>query len=63
MNRGIRVQFNSAIGPFKGGSDFDPKGITPEKLEFVMHLKNVRRGRIREYADKFGAEYHADKRP
>jgi glutamate dehydrogenase (NADP+) len=45
------------------GTIYDPKGITPEKLEFVMHLKNVRRGRIREYADKFGAEYHADKRP
>jgi len=41
----------------------DPKGITPEKLEFVLELKNLRRGRIKEYADKFGAEYHAGKRP
>jgi glutamate dehydrogenase (NADP+) len=38
----------------------DPDGISPEKLKFVMDLKNVRRGRIKEYADKFkGATYAA----
>src|SRR5579872_2610853 len=31
----------------------DPNGIDTEKLEFVLDLKNVRRGRIREYATKF----------
>jgi glutamate dehydrogenase (NADP+) len=31
----------------------DPDGIDTEKLAFVMELKNVRRGRIREYADRF----------
>jgi glutamate dehydrogenase (NADP+) len=31
----------------------DPDGIDREKLAYVMDLKNVRRGRIREYADKF----------
>jgi glutamate dehydrogenase (NADP+) len=35
------------------GSFYDEAGITPEKLQFVMELKNVRRGRIREYAEKF----------
>ncbi len=35
------------------GSIYDEAGITPEKLRFVMELKNARRGRIREYADKF----------
>jgi len=35
------------------GYIFDEKGITTEKLEFVMDLKNVRRGRISEYADEF----------
>jgi glutamate dehydrogenase (NADP+) len=35
------------------GCIYDEAGITPEKLEFVMTLKNVRRGRIREYADRF----------
>src|SRR3989440_11305153 len=35
------------------GYVYDEEGITREKLEFVMELKNVRRGRISEYADKF----------
>src|SRR5919197_3943657 len=35
------------------GFIYDEAGITTEKLQFVMELKNVRRGRIREYADKF----------
>ena len=41
----------------------DPDGIDGEKLAFVMDLKNIRRGRIKEYADKFGCEYHEGKRP
>ena len=41
----------------------DPKGITPDKLAFVLELKNVRRGRIQEYAKKFGCEFVAGKRP
>ncbi len=37
----------------------DPDGINAEKLAFVMDLKNVRRGRISEYADEFkGASFH-----
>src|SRR6266404_9965172 len=36
-----------------GGYIFDEEGITSEKLAFVMELKNNRRGRISEYADKF----------
>src|SRR6476659_5892140 len=35
------------------GVIFDPDGIDREKLAWVMELKNVRRGRIRDYADKF----------
>ncbi|MBI2900657.1 MAG: NADP-specific glutamate dehydrogenase [Planctomycetes bacterium] len=35
------------------GYIYDEAGITPEKLAFVMDLKNVRRGRIKEYADKY----------
>ena len=46
-----------------GGSIHDPDGIHAEKLDFVMDLKNVRRGRIKEYADKFGVEYLEGKRP
>jgi glutamate dehydrogenase (NADP+) len=35
------------------GYIYDEEGITRDKLTFVMELKNVRRGRISEYADKF----------
>src|ERR1700693_2753772 len=35
------------------GYIYDEAGITQDKLRFLMELKNVRRGRIREYADKF----------
>ena len=46
-----------------GGTIHDPEGIHAEKLDFVMDLKNVRRGRIKEYAKKFGVEYLEGKRP
>ena len=36
-----------------GGYIYDEAGINEEKLSFIMELKNVRRGRIAEYADKF----------
>ena len=45
------------------GTIYDPDGINAEKLAFVLDLKNVRRGRIKEYADKFGVEYLEGKRP
>ncbi len=41
----------------------DPNGIDTKKLDFVLNLKNVKRGRIKEYADKYGVEYHAGERP
>ena len=45
------------------GSIYDPDGITREKLEFIMDLKNVRRGRIHEYSEKYGAKYLEGERP
>ncbi len=45
------------------GTIHDPDGINDEKLAYVFDLKNVRRGRIKEYAEKFGVEYLEDKRP
>jgi len=45
------------------GTIFDPAGISAEKLAFVMELKNVKRGRIKDYADKFGAQYLDGQRP
>jgi len=45
------------------GTVYDPDGIDEEKLAFVFELKNIRRGRIKEYAEKFRAEYKSDVRP
>jgi glutamate dehydrogenase (NADP+) len=45
------------------GYIYDPDGITREKLSFVMELKNLYRGRIREYAEEFGCKYVAGARP
>ena len=45
------------------GFIYDPDGITAEKLAYVMELKNVKRGRIKEYAEKYGCEYYEGKRP
>ncbi len=45
------------------GYVYDPDGIDKKKLEFILDLKNVNRGRIKEYADKFNVDYVPDKRP
>ncbi len=46
------------------GYIYDPKGIDAEKLAFVMHLKNVKRGRIKEYCNKYPeAKFVEGKRP
>jgi len=45
------------------GTIYDKNGIDAEKLAWVMELKNVRRGRIKEYADVFNAEYREGVRP
>ena len=39
------------------GYIYDKDGIDSEKLEFIMNLKNVKRGRIKEYADHYGCEF------
>jgi len=46
-----------------GGYIYDPAGIDSKKLAWVMDLKNNRRGRISEYAEKFNCEYFAGQRP
>jgi glutamate dehydrogenase (NADP+) len=45
------------------GYIYDPDGIDEEKLAYVMELKNVKRGRIKEYADKYKCKYVAGKKP
>ena len=45
------------------GMIHDPEGIDDKKLAYVMELKNLKRGRIKEYAEKYGVEYYEGKRP
>ena len=40
------------------GYIYDKDGIDSEKLSFIMNLKNIKRGRIKEYADHYGCEFH-----
>ena len=41
----------------------DPKGIDKDKLAYLMDLKNVKRGRIKEYADLYGCQYFEGEKP
>lgn len=45
------------------GFVYDAHGIDTERLAFLIELKNVRRGRIEEYAKEFGAEFYPGERP
>jgi glutamate dehydrogenase/leucine dehydrogenase len=45
------------------GMIHDPDGIDEKKLAYVMELKNIKRGRIQEYSEKYGVEYNPNKRP
>jgi glutamate dehydrogenase (NADP+) len=45
------------------GTVYDPDGIDYDKLEYVKLLKNIYRGRIREYAEKYNVPYYENQRP
>jgi len=45
------------------GFVYDPEGIVGDRFEFLRDLKENRRGRIREYAEQFGCEYHEGRTP
>lgn len=45
------------------GYIYDKDGFNAEKLAFLLELKNIKRGRIKEYADKFGAQFIEGKTP
>jgi len=59
------IQLGAKVVTLSDSSGFiyDPNGINAEKLAYVMELKNVLRGRISEYASKYGVEYVDGKRP
>ncbi len=45
------------------GFIYDAKGIDAKKLAYLLELKNVRRGRISEYAEAFGCKYYEGEKP
>lgn len=45
------------------GTVYEPKGFDQKQVQFVMDLKNIKRGRIKELADKFGCQYLDGKKP
>ncbi|MCS6983328.1 MAG: NADP-specific glutamate dehydrogenase [Candidatus Absconditabacterales bacterium] len=45
------------------GSIYDPAGFTNDKLAILMEIKNIRRGRISEYATQTGCQYRAGRNP
>ncbi|CEG13393.1 glutamate dehydrogenase, NADP-specific (fragment) [groundwater metagenome] len=45
------------------GTIYDAEGVDEKKLAYVMELKNIKRGRIEEYAEKFGCEYYPNEKP
>ncbi len=59
------IQFGAKVVTLSDSNGFiyDPDGIDESKLAYIMELKNIRRGRISEYADKFNAKYYNEDRP
>jgi glutamate dehydrogenase/leucine dehydrogenase len=59
------IEFGSKVVTLSDSSGYiyDPEGISEEKLAFVKELKNVKRGRIKEYAQEYNCQYFAKKRP
>ena len=45
------------------GYIYDPDGIDADKLAYIMELKNLYRGRIKEYAEEYGVKYVEGARP
>lgn len=59
------VEYGATVVTASDSSGFiyDPAGIQGEKLEWLKQLKEVRRGRIAEYAEKFHVEYFPNQKP
>lgn len=60
------IQFGAKVVTMSDSAGFihDTEGIDEEKLAFIMDLKNVKRGRIKEYVEKYpSASYTEDARP
>ena len=63
IEKAIQLGAKCVTASDSNGFIYDPAGIDAEKLAFIMELKNNKRGRIKEYADKYKCEYHEGKTP
>ena len=46
------------------GYIYDPDGVTtPEKINYLVEMRNSGRDKVQDYADKFGCEFHAGEKP
>ena len=64
VEKAIELGGNVVAMSDSSGFVHDPEGFDIEKLQFIKELKEVRRGRISEYADKYkSATFHAGERP
>ena len=59
----IEMEATVVTASDSNGFVHDPHGIDAERLAWLKELKEVRRGRIREYAEHFGCDYHEGARP
>lgn len=59
------IEYGAKVVTFSDSDGFvhDPAGVDAEKLAFLKDLKEIRRGRVSEYADKFGCEFYVGERP
>ncbi|MEC8273318.1 MAG: NADP-specific glutamate dehydrogenase, partial [Bacteroidota bacterium] len=59
------TQLGAKVVTFSDSSGYiyDKYGIDAEKLAFVMELKNIKRGRIKDYAERFNCEFFEGQRP
>ena len=59
------IQLGAKVLTLSDSSGFvlDPAGIDEDKLDWLIDLKTRRRGRLSEYADNYGLEYFADRKP
>ncbi|TQV76634.1 NADP-specific glutamate dehydrogenase [Aliikangiella marina] len=59
------IQLGGRVVTMSDSSGFihDPDGIDEEKLAYIIELKTVKRGRIKEYAEKYGVEYYEGQKP
>ncbi|MDR1759377.1 MAG: NADP-specific glutamate dehydrogenase [Fibrobacter sp.] len=63
IEKAIQMGAKCVTASDSSGFIYDPAGIDATKLAFLKELKNVKRGRIKEYAEKFGCEFHEGKTP